>query len=110
LAFVTALACSMLAGADINVFAVTHEIGGQELAARGLEGLAALLPLYRDASSRPHRWRMPGAREVYEPCDALYDSPEAAHRLAQAIAGQPQPVSLDRVPAQSLLVPPCARR
>lgn len=105
LAFVTALACSMLAGADINVFAVAHEIGGQELAARGWEGLAALLPLYRDASSRPHRWRMPGAREVYEPCDALYDSPEAAHRLAQAIAGQSQPVSLDRIPAQSLLVP-----
>ena len=50
-------------------------------------------------------WRMAGACEVFEPGDALYDSAESARRLAALITADPRPLSLDRVPASSLLIP-----
>ncbi|KPL69599.1 hypothetical protein SZ64_16770 [Erythrobacter sp. SG61-1L] len=92
-AFVAALAVTMLAGTSIEIFT-----------AGGTEGIGALLPLCRAPGSFTP-WRMAGAREVFEPIDALYESPAAAGRLAEVLAHQPRPFWFERVPAGSLLLP-----
>jgi len=92
-AFTKALAGSLLTGVPMRVFA-----------ARDRDGRMALLPLCRDPGLFG-RWRMPGAREVFEPGDALCESPEAARALAEVLAAQSRPVSLDRIPAESPLIP-----
>jgi CelD/BcsL family acetyltransferase involved in cellulose biosynthesis len=91
--FVSALACSMLEGDPLDIFMVGAP-----------DNIAALLPLCRSQSRFP-RLRSIGSREIFEPNDALYVSPEAAEQLARAIAAQPHPIVLERVPATSLLLP-----
>lgn len=91
--FCAALSRTMLAGAPIEVFHVS-----------GPRGVSALLPLCRDPGYLA-RWRLVGAAEVFEPGDALCESPEAAGQLARAITRQPRALRLDRVPAASQLVP-----
>lgn len=83
----------MLAGVPVRLFE-----------AAGPEGVEATLPLCR-APGRFARWRMPGAREVFEPLDALCRDAEAARRLAELLVADGRPVELARVPAASLLVP-----
>lgn len=92
-AFVAALAVTMLAGTSIEIFTAT-----------GIDGIGALLPLCR-APGRFAPWRMAGAREVFEPIDALYEGPAAASGLAEVLAHQPRPLWFERVPAGSQLVP-----
>lgn len=92
-AFAAALADTLLAGADLRVFA-----------APGTDGLAALLPLCRD-SGRFARWRLAGADEVFEPVDLLCRDPAAARVLASALARQSRPLDLDRIPSGSPLIP-----
>lgn len=83
-AFSAALARTLLGDAEIEVF---REDG-------------ALLPLCRDRGWFA-RWRMLGAREVFEPGDALCEDAAAAQRLARRTARQDRALSLDRVPAAS---------
>ena len=92
-AFAAALAHTLLAGTHVELFQVPGE-----------DGVRALLPLcrYRGYFTR---WRMMGAREVFEPGDALSESPEATRLLAQVLARQGRPMVLDRVPEDSLLAP-----
>ena len=92
LAFSAALARTLLAGEHVEIFHAT-----------GANGVGALLPLCR-ANGYAAPWRMMGAREVFEPGDALCDGPESARLLAEAIARQPRPLWLDRLPAQSPFV------
>ena len=87
-AFVGALAESMLKDTPINV-----------LVARDSGRVAGLLPLCRDGGAFA-RWRQPGAREVFEPADALYAHEAAARDLAQHFGGldmlmQPLPDDAD---------------
>jgi CelD/BcsL family acetyltransferase involved in cellulose biosynthesis len=93
LAFATSLARTLLAGTLVEVF-----VG------RGRGGIRALVPLCRGEGWRA-RWRMAGAREVFEPGDALCDGDDGARALAKALAAQPRPLVLDRIPAQSPLIP-----
>lgn len=65
---------------------------------------AAMLALCRSAGMLA-RWRLPGAREIYEPCDALCRDEETAGVLARQIVAQGRPLDLDRVPAASPLIP-----
>ena len=88
--FVCALAQSLLARARIEVLVAQDQAG--------------LIPLCRDGGYWA-RWRLPGAREVFEPGDALLADPRAAGDLAQAIARLARPLDLDRVPAGSPLIP-----
>lgn len=90
--FNLALAGTLLADTHVEVFDV-----------RDSDGLAAVLPLCRERGYLA-RWRMLGAREVFEPGDALCAGTQAARALAQAIVADGRPVSLDRVPAESMLV------
>lgn len=92
-AFVTALAATMLAGTAIEIFT-----------APGAEGLGALLPMCR-APGRFSPWRMAGAREVFEPIDALYESPQAVRKLADRLTSERRALWFERVPAGSQLVP-----
>jgi len=96
-AFVSTLADSLLAEARIEVFV-----------ARGCAGVTGLIPLCRDAGYFA-RWRLPGAREVFEPGDAVVANPQAAEHLAQGVARQHRPLDLDRVPATSPLIPALRR-
>lgn len=89
--FHLALVATMLAGTPIVLFG-----GGGDCA-------DALLPLCH-APGLFARWRMPGAREVFEPGDALYAAPAAADRLAARLARLKRPLVLDRIPAASPLV------
>ncbi|NBC37538.1 GNAT family N-acetyltransferase [Novosphingobium sp. FSY-8] len=89
--FTQALARTMLRDVPMHVVMV-----------RRPGGVGGVLPLCR-ARGWFARWRMAGAREVFEPGDALYDSPQSARMLARAVARQRRPVALDRVPANSLL-------
>jgi CelD/BcsL family acetyltransferase involved in cellulose biosynthesis len=91
--FIAALAETMLAAASIRLFE-----------AAGPEGLDAMLPLCRDPG-RFARWRMPGAREVFEPGDALCRDAAAAERLAHLIIADGRAVDLARIPANSRLIP-----
>ncbi len=93
LGFIAALAQSLLAGVGIVVF-----VG------RGEEGIEALIPLCRGASYAA-RWRLAGACEVFEPGDALCAGEQGAALLAQVLARDPHALSLDRIPARSLLIP-----
>ena len=92
-AFSLALGCTLLSDACIEVFHVT-----------GAATITALLPLCRDKTFFS-RWRLIGAREVFEPGDALCESPESMRALAQTLARQSRPLDLDRVPASSPLLP-----
>ncbi len=65
---------------------------------------AAMLALCRSAGVMA-RWRLPGAREIYEPGDALCRDDETAAVLARQIVAQGRPLDLDRVPAASPLIP-----
>ena len=96
-AFVRALTQSLLARARVEVFV-----------ARGGAGVDGVMPLCRDAGYFA-RWRMPGAREVYEPGDALVADAQAAGRLAEGLARQGRALELDRVPAGSALIPAMTR-
>jgi len=93
-AFAASLACTMLATADWEFFTAG--------------GVGALLPLCREPGYFA-RWRMPGAREVFEPGNCLCDTPQSADLLADALARQGRPVRFDRMPADSLLVPALVR-
>lgn len=93
LAFSAALARTLLAEAHVEVF---H--------ASGADGTEALLPLCRDGGYLD-RWRMMGAHEVFEPGDALCENPESAKPLAEVLAREARPLSLDRIPAGSPMVP-----
>ncbi len=95
-AFSAALARTLLAGDHIQVFRVADPARPGRI--------AALAPLCRD-DGLLSRWRMAGASEVFEPGDALYDSPESARRLAALIAADPRPLSFDRMAASSHLIP-----
>lgn len=95
--FVAALADTLLAEAQIEVFA-----------ARGQGGVGALLPLCHGPGPLA-RWRQTGAREVFEPSDALYENEDAAHGLARQLARESRPITLDRLPAGSPLVPALRR-
>lgn len=91
--FSAALSRTLLADSHMEVFSVA-----------GSGGVAALMPLCRGHGYFT-RWRVVGASEVYEPGDALCDSPEAARALAKTVIRSSRPLRLDRVPANSLLVP-----
>lgn len=92
-AFAAALSRTMLADARLAV-----------VLARGVDGGSALLPLCRDEGWFA-RWRTMGSLEVFEPVDALYANADGARLLAEMIARQSRPLRLDRVPADSALVP-----
>jgi len=93
LAFADALMETMLTGSCVEVF--LHESGGV---------VDALLPLCRDRRYLA-RWRMLGAQEVFEPNDIICTDSVAAGDLARTIARQARPLSFDRIPAGSPLVP-----
>lgn len=92
-AFAAALSRSMLAEACVEVLLV--------LTAMGIGGL---LPLCRSAGYFA-RWRMIGALEVFEPGDALCDGEETADALACEVVRKGRPLRLDRLPADSRMVP-----
>lgn len=92
-AFASALASTLLADADIEVFFITKG-----------DDIAALLPLSRHPGHF-RRWTIIGAHEVCEPGDALCRTPEAARLLAEAIVRDRRAVEVDRIPAQSPLIP-----
>jgi CelD/BcsL family acetyltransferase involved in cellulose biosynthesis len=91
--FVAALAETMLADVPLRLFE-----------AAGPDGVEALLPLCR-AEVRFARWRMPGAREVFEPLDAVCRDADAAYRLARVLIADGRPIELARIPSSSPLVP-----
>ena len=93
MAFAGALSDSMLASDRIEIFSHSDRWCA-----------AALLPLCRGEGYFA-RWRMLGAREVFEPNDVICCDSGAVEGLARSIAMQPRPLSLDRVPASSPLVP-----
>ncbi|MFT4025225.1 MAG: GNAT family N-acetyltransferase [Novosphingobium sp.] len=92
-AFTSAMARTLLADAEIRLLVMP-----------GRGGARAILPLCRDRGPFS-RWRMVGAKEVFEPGDALYADRAGAKRLAEAIAVQSRAVSFDRLPASSELIP-----
>ncbi|MBO9602695.1 MAG: GNAT family N-acetyltransferase [Novosphingobium sp.] len=92
-AFVASLADTMLADAEWEFVGTADTAGGD-----------ALLPLCRDRGYFA-RWRMAGAREVFEPGDGLCGTPEAAVALAAALASDSRPLCFARMPADSLLIP-----
>lgn len=92
LGFIAALSRSLLADTPITVFT-----------GRGAGGLQGLIPLCRSAGAWS-RWRLAGVCEVFEPGDALCDGPEGARLLAQVLARESRPVTLDRIPADSPMI------
>lgn len=92
-AFASALADTLLTDSVITVFSV-----GQG------DDIAALLALSRKPG-RFARWMSVGAHEVCEPDDALCRNPQAALRLAKAIAKDGRALEVDRTPAGSPLIP-----
>ncbi|MDE1915698.1 MAG: GNAT family N-acetyltransferase [Sphingomonadales bacterium] len=97
LGFVTALSRSLLAGTRLEVF-----IG------RGAGGIRGLIPLCR-GEGRWARWRLAGTCEIFEPGDALCEDEAGAGALAEALARDAGPVTLDRLPASSALIPALRR-
>jgi len=83
----------MLAGVPIRVVDVV-----------GIDGPEAMLALCRSRGLFA-RWRMPGAREVFEPGDAVCRDLLGSQRLAGRLAGALRAVELARVPADSALIP-----
>jgi CelD/BcsL family acetyltransferase involved in cellulose biosynthesis len=92
-AFASALADTLLAGTDIEVFFI-----------REGSDIAALLPLSRGPGYFA-RWTIIGAHEVCEPDDALCRTPQAARLLAEAVVRDARPLEADRIPAGSVLIP-----
>ncbi|MFO1254784.1 MAG: GNAT family N-acetyltransferase [Sphingomonadaceae bacterium] len=92
-AFALAVGATLLAGTPLAL-AVSE----------GSAGIEALLPLVLAAGPLT-RWRLAGPRETSEPSDALCGNAPAAARLAASLAALRQPLSLDRIPADSPLVP-----
>lgn len=68
------------------------------------EGAEAILPLCRRRGWLT-RWHAAGAEQVYEPVDALYRDTAAVAQLASKLARLSRPMRLDRVLAESALVP-----
>lgn len=66
--------------------------------------IAALLPLCREPC-RFARWHIAGSRDLFEPGDILCDQSADAERLADGLAALKHPLSLDRISADSPLVP-----
>jgi CelD/BcsL family acetyltransferase involved in cellulose biosynthesis len=91
--FVAALGETMLAGVPLHL-----------IEAVGPDGIDAMLPLCR-ARGRFARWRVAGAREVFEPLDALCRDADAAERLTRLLVADGRPIELARIPANSPLVP-----
>jgi CelD/BcsL family acetyltransferase involved in cellulose biosynthesis len=91
--FVTALSATMLAGVPIRVVETV-----------GVDGPDALLPLCRSRGLFA-RWRIPGAREVFEPGDAISRDAVASRRLAERLARERRAIELSRIPADSPLIP-----
>lgn len=92
-AFASALSSTLLAGAETRVLFVPDG-----------DGIAALTALCR--AKRPFaRWTMIGADELCEAGDALCRNPQSARPLAEAIARDRRAVDLDRIPAESPLIP-----
>jgi CelD/BcsL family acetyltransferase involved in cellulose biosynthesis len=96
-AFHAALAGTMLPDGVLHTVTV-HD--GDEL--------AAILPLCRRRGWFS-RWHAAGAREIFEPVDALYRDGRSAERLADSLARLSRPVRLDRVPVHSHLLPALRR-
>jgi CelD/BcsL family acetyltransferase involved in cellulose biosynthesis len=92
-AFASALASTLLADTDIDVFFIPQ---GDEI--------AALLALGRGPGHFA-RWTIIGAHEVCEPHDALCRNPKAARLLAEAIVRDSRALEVDRIPAASPLIP-----
>ena len=92
-AFASALAVTLLAEADIEVFFIPDG-----------NGIAALLTLCREPGHFA-RWTIIGAHEVCEPHDALCRNPQAARSLAEAIVRDSRALEVDRIPAGSPLIP-----
>lgn len=93
MAFYTALGATLLASSEIELVKASDDLG-----------IRGLLPLCRDRSLFA-RWRMVGAREVFEPIDALCLDDRGLRSIAGQIAGQGRPVTFDRVPQESGFVP-----
>lgn len=91
--YAAALAATFLAGSPL-VLAVSENSAGIE----------ALLPLVLAAGPLA-RWRLAGPRETSEPGDALCGDQAAAGRLATQLVGLGRPLSFDRIPANSWMVP-----
>ncbi|MGV7122420.1 GNAT family N-acetyltransferase [Sphingopyxis sp. 550A] len=66
--------------------------------------IAALLPICREPGWRA-RWRIAGSRELFEPGDLLCEGAADATALTAAFRTLDRPLSLDRVPADSPLLP-----
>lgn len=92
LAFHTALARTMMGSRIVEI-----------ATAREMEDVVAILPLCRRRGWW-RRWHAAGARQVYEPVDALCRSAQDAALLARVLARLSRPLRLDRVPAESPLV------
>lgn len=94
--FIAAMGGTLLAGTPIKLAAAKDE-----------DELGAIVPLCRDPGPFA-RWRLPGAKEIYEPGDALCRDADSAAGLARFISRQSRPVELHRVPASSRLIPALA--
>lgn len=92
-AFASALSSTLLADSDIEIFFVRED-----------DDVAALLALARGPGRFARRTAI-GAHEVCEPHDALCRDAQAARRLAEAIVRDGRAVEMDRIPAQSPLIP-----
>lgn len=87
------------------LLAGTHR---QLLGVRKGRAIAALLPLCREDRYFA-RWRLAGSRELFEPGDLLCARADDADPIAAALCGLHHPVSLDRISADSPLVPALRR-
>ena len=83
----------LLAGQRRHLLCVTRE-----------SAITALLPLCRAPGWRA-RWRMAGSRELFEPGDLLCDGADDAVALIPAFRALDRPLSLDRIPTDSHLLP-----
>jgi len=92
-AFVQALTGTLLAGSLTAV-----------LVALDVDGGGALLPLCREPGFFA-RWRAMGPQEVFEPVDALCADAHGARMLAEALAGQSRSLRIERMMADSPLLP-----
>jgi len=70
----------------------------------GTGGGGALLPLCREPGFFA-RWRAIGPQEVFEPVDALCADAQGARMLAEALARQGRPLRIERMMADSPLLP-----
>ncbi len=93
MAFYTALSATLLAGSEIELVKASDDLG-----------IRGILPLCRDRKPFA-RWRMVGAREVFEPIDALCLDDRGREAIARQIADQARPVTFDRVPQDSAFIP-----